>query len=65
MYHYGKKGKSKKKSKSKKQQSAIAINKKKKLKGKRVLKCDAIPKVALSKKYVRKFSQGWNKWNGL
>ncbi len=39
--------------------------KKKKLKGKRVLKCDAIPKVALSKKYVRKFSQGWNKWNGL
>ena len=40
-------------------------NKKKKLKGKRVLKCDAIPKVALSDKYVRKFSQGWNKWNGL
>lgn len=38
---------------------------KKKLKGKRVLKCDAIPKVALSDKYVRKFSQGWNKWNGL
>ena len=39
--------------------------KKKKLKGKRVLKCDAIPKVALSDKYVRKFSEGWNKWNGL
>tara|TARA_B100000900_G_scaffold57607_3_gene43159 strand:+ start:3838 stop:4452 length:615 start_codon:yes stop_codon:yes gene_type:complete len=30
-----------------------------------VLKCDAIPKVALSDRYVNKFSQGWNKWNGL
>lgn len=40
-------------------------DKKSKLKGKRVLKCDAIPKIALSDKYVRKFSQGWNKWNGL
>ena len=32
---------------------------------KRVLKCDAIPKIALSKDYVSKFSEGWNKWNGL
>ena len=30
-----------------------------------ILKCDAIPKNALSKKYISKFSQGWNKWNGL
>ena len=30
-----------------------------------ILKCDAIPKVALSDKYVSKFSEGWNKWNGL
>ena len=29
------------------------------------LKCDDIPKVSLSKKYVSKFSNGWNKWNGL
>lgn len=40
-------------------------NTKNKLKGKRVLKCDAIPKVSLSNRYVSKFSQGWNKWNGL
>ncbi len=32
---------------------------------KQVLQCDAIPKVALSKQYVNKFSEGWNKWNGL
>lgn len=32
---------------------------------KKVLKCDAIPKVSFSKDYVSKFSQGWNKWNGL
>jgi len=30
-----------------------------------ILKCDAIPKIALSNKYVSKFSEGWNKWNGL
>ena len=30
-----------------------------------VLKCDAIPKVSLSEKYVSKFGQGWSKWNGL
>ena len=32
---------------------------------KKILKCDAIPKASLSKNYVSKFSQGWNKWNGL
>ena len=32
---------------------------------KKILKCNAIPKVALSKNYISKFSQGWNKWNGL
>lgn len=31
----------------------------------KVLKCDAIPKVSLSKTYVSKFKEGWNKWNGL
>ncbi len=31
----------------------------------KVLKCEAIPKVALSQDYVGKFSEGWNKWNGL
>ena len=31
----------------------------------KVLKCESIPKVALSKNYVSKFSEGWNKWNGL
>jgi hypothetical protein len=30
-----------------------------------ILKCDAIPKVALTNNYVSKFSEGWNKWNGL
>ena len=30
-----------------------------------MLKCDAIPKAALTEKYVSKFSEGWNKWNGL
>lgn len=34
-------------------------------KDKNVLKCDAIPKNSLSKDYVSKFSEGWNKWNGL
>ena len=34
-------------------------------KDKKVLKCDAIPKIALSDRYVSKFSEGWNKWNGL
>ena len=32
---------------------------------KKILKCEAIPKVALSQDYVSKFSEGWNKWNGL
>ena len=31
----------------------------------KTLKCDAIPKIALSDRYVSKFSEGWNKWNGL
>ena len=31
----------------------------------KVLKCEAIPKVALTTQYVSKFGQGWNKWNGL
>ena len=30
-----------------------------------VLKCDAIPKISLSKKYVQKFRPGWNVWNGI
>lgn len=30
-----------------------------------VLKCDAIPKASLSSQYFSKFSEGWNKWNGL
>ena len=34
-------------------------------KNKKVLKCDAIPKISLSNNYVSKFSEGWNKWNGL
>ena len=32
---------------------------------KKVLKCDSIPKISLSNNYVSKFSEGWNKWNGL
>ena len=40
-------------------------NSKNKNKEKNILKCDAIPKVALTNKYVSKFSEGWNKWNGL
>lgn len=32
---------------------------------KKILKCDAIPKISLSDNYVSKFSEGWNKWNGL
>lgn len=32
---------------------------------KKVLKCEAIPKISLSENYVSKFSEGWNKWNGL
>ena len=34
-------------------------------KNKNVLKCEAIPKISLSKNYVSKFSEGWNKWNGM
>lgn len=40
-------------------------NAKNKNRKKKILKCDAIPKIALSKNYVSKFSEGWNKWNGL
>ena len=40
-------------------------NAKNKLNDKNVLKCEAIPKIALSNNYVSKFSEGWNKWNGL
>lgn len=29
------------------------------------LKCDAIPKKALSERYVGRFSNGWSKWNGI
>ena len=32
---------------------------------KKILKCEAIPKISLSTDYVSKFSEGWNKWNGL
>ena len=32
---------------------------------KKNLKCDSIPKYALSKRYISKFGEGWNKWNGL
>ena len=39
--------------------------KKEKKKNNRILKCEAIPKNALSDNYVSKFSEGWNKWNGL
>lgn len=31
----------------------------------KILKCEAIPKNALSDNYVSRFSEGWNKWNGL
>ena len=34
-------------------------------KNKNILKCEAIPKVSLSKDYVSNFQEGWNKWNGL
>lgn len=43
---------------------ALYSAKKNKL-NKSILKCDAIPKIALSSDYVSKFSEGWNKWNGL
>ena len=39
--------------------------KKKNNKENKVLKCESIPKVALSTDYVSKFGEGWNKWNGL
>lgn len=29
------------------------------------LKCDAIPRVALTDRYAERFSQGWTRWNGL
>lgn len=32
---------------------------------KNALVCDAIPREAFSMEYVSKFSEGWNKWNGL
>jgi hypothetical protein len=31
----------------------------------KILKCEAIPKNALSLNYVEEFSEGWNRWNGL
>lgn len=31
----------------------------------KILKCESIPKNALSDNYVSRFSEGWNKWNGL
>ena len=38
--------------------------------GNRQLKCDSIPRIALTKNYVKIFSknpyyQGWEKWNGV
>ena len=30
-----------------------------------VLNCDAIPKTVFSDSYTSRFSEGWNKWNGL
>ena len=38
--------------------------------GKKQLKCEAIPRIALTKNYVKNFSkndnyQGWEKWNNL
>ena len=60
---YNKKEKIKKK-KEKKKKEKKKKEKKKKEKS-RILKCDAIPKNALSDNYVSKFSEGWNKWNGL
>ena len=30
-----------------------------------ILQCDAIPENAFSNEYISKFSEGWNKWNGL
>ena len=31
----------------------------------RILKCDAIPRLALSKEYVGRFVNGWSRWNDL
>ena len=39
-------------------------NSKNKNKKNNILKCDAIPKIALSNKYISNFSEGWSKWNG-
>ena len=48
---------------------AWSLYKKKNNENGNILKCDAIPKVSLSKDYVSKFSEGegegWDKWNGL
>ena len=44
---------------------AWSLYKNKNNENKKILKCDAIPKVSLSKRYISKFSEGWNKWNGL
>ena len=30
-----------------------------------VLKCDAIPKAALTDRYAQRFAEGWTRWNGL
>ena len=40
-------------------------SKNKEFRNNNVLNCDAIPNNSLSKRYVSKFSEGWNKWNGL
>ena len=41
------------------------FNAKNKQTNNKVLKCEAIPKASLTKRYVSKFGEGWNKWNGL
>ena len=41
------------------------FNAKNKQTNNKVLKCGAIPKASLTKRYVSKFGEGWNKWNGL
>ena len=60
---YNKKEKIKEEKKKKKNKNKK--DKEKKKKKSRILKCDAIPKNALSDNYIGKFSEGWNKWNGL
>ena len=40
-------------------------NDKNERKRKPMLKCDAIPKIAMSSNYVQRFLPGWSTWNGL